>query len=138
MNTAFNRRHHLNRRCVVLSQDFTYTVECMRYANVTKNGKRVNVRAWFHMRNCVRDFWMGQNGPLRVAIGANANRTVKSIFNCPIRVSRQGFPRKIGQKVRRVSEIRGYHNIAYACCLIWNLSLIRRSQHAQLALHRGF
>ena len=45
MNTAFNQSQHLNMLCVVLSQDSIYVVESMHYANQTKNGKFVNVRA---------------------------------------------------------------------------------------------
>jgi len=46
MNTAFNQSQHLNMLCVVLSQDSIYVVESMHYANQTKNGKFVNVRAY--------------------------------------------------------------------------------------------
>ena len=53
MNTAFNRRHHLNKRCIVLSRDSIYTVNSKHYMNPIKNGKHVNVRAWFHMRDCM-------------------------------------------------------------------------------------
>jgi len=46
-------------------------------------------------------------------IGATgANRTVG--FNCPIPVSRQTFPKNIGQKMRRVPETHGFCNVTYA------------------------
>jgi len=32
-------------------------------------------------------------------------------------VSRQAFPRKIGQKVRGVSETHGYHNVTHATAM---------------------
>jgi len=44
MNTASNWQHHLNRQYVVLSRVSIYAVESMHYANLTKNGKNVNVR----------------------------------------------------------------------------------------------
>ena len=69
--------------------------------------------------------YKGQNGLLHVAIGAN--RMVESIFLHPvsynsgfshlIQVSRQAFPRKIGQKVRWVSKTHGYHNVTYATAM---------------------
>ena len=42
-------------------------------------------------------------------------------FNHLIRVSRQAFPRKIGQKVRRVPETHGYCNVAIHILHTWNL-----------------
>ena len=45
MNTAFNWSH-------------IYAVESMHYANLTKNGKHVNIQAGFHMHDCVCDFQM--------------------------------------------------------------------------------
>jgi len=106
MNTAFNRRHHLNRWCAVLTRDSIYALEYV-LCESDKQMENVNARAWFHIRDCVCDFRMRPNGPFHVAIGANR----------PIRVSRQAFPRKIGHKVRGVSDTNRYRNVRYATAM---------------------
>ena len=80
-------------------------------ANPTKNGKRVNVRVWFYRSVSVR-LHMQQNGWLNPEF---YDPVINSGFKHLIRVSRQAFPRKIGKKVRRVSETHEDRNITYAC-----------------------
>jgi len=52
MNTAFIRQHHLNRWCVVLSQDSIYTVWVMRIQQKWKTCKCTSVipHVWLRMR----------------------------------------------------------------------------------------
>jgi len=79
----------------------------MHYVNPNKNGKHVNIQALFH-------------------IYANQTGLYNSGFNWPIWVSRQAFPRKIGQKMRAVSETHGYCNVAkLPHCRICNDTLWR-------------
>jgi len=49
-------------------------------------------------------------------------------------VSRQAFPRKIGKKVRGVSETHVFHNIAYACSICGILALGIAGTHRQLCI----
>jgi len=104
---------------------------CLCNTNLTKNGKHVNIWAWFYMCICVRtDDWI-QN----FTTGSKY-----SGFNHPIRVSTQAFSRKIGQQVRGVSETHGYHNVAYTfrfACRIYGISALGIAWHSQSqpALH---
>jgi len=95
MNTAFNQWQHLNRHCIVLSRDSIYPVCVMR---IHKNGKHINVRVWFCMCGCVCD---------------KMDSWIQNFMTGSIQVSKQAFPRKIGKKVRGVTETYGYRNVAY-------------------------
>ena len=53
-------------------------------------------------------------------------------FSRLIRVSRQAFPRKIGNKVRGVSETYVYHNYACRICVISTLGIA--GTHSQLCI----
>ena len=104
MNTAFNRGRHLNRRCVVLSWDCIYV---MCYANPEIPYVRLHMQF------------------------LNATKQI-AWCNDPIWVSRQAFSRKIGKKVRGVSETHGYHNVACGIYGIWALGIA--GIHSQLCI----
>ena len=79
-----------------------FHIHSMHYVNPTKNGKHVDIRAWFHMW-----LYMWQDGLLHVVTGPNWTFEARILwFEC-----RQTFPRKVGQKVRGVFETHGYYNV---------------------------
>ena len=95
------------------------------------------------MCNCICNLRMRQNGLLHVAIGQNWTFELRILWiNHPIQVSRQAFPRKIGQKMRGVCETHGYDNATYATAMsnlhaalhilhIWNLGLVKNAKPCQ-------
>ena len=110
MNTSFNRRHHLNRQCVVLSWDCS-----MHYVNLTKNLNIPHVSVYATK-------WM--------ATGANQTVELRILrLSSPIWVSRQAFPTKMWEGCLKHMDTAMLHMLPH-CCIhirirmlhIWNLS----------------
>ena len=119
MNTAFNRRHHLNRQCVVLSRDSIYAV--CKFDKKWK--KHVNVQAdsmayvWLHM-------WF-PNVTKRIAPCSenwNQNFTNNFRFNCSNSGSREAFPRRSEGCPKHMDTTMSH---------VWNLSLSIAGMHSK-------
>jgi len=97
-----------NRKCVVLSWDSIYkrNALCNKKRKICKRTSMIPYVRW-HMQFSNTTKWIASCSDC------------KSIFTTWViqfwmQTSRQAFPRKIGQKVRQVSETHGFCNVTYA------------------------